>query len=251
MNRHAVLLACQWSVEPNRRPCRPPPLRPDAETLLGPFDHRLRRADLGLADGARGHDVHDDAELHVDQIVVGIGKECRTAHGSGPLRRRIGGRDELRRDRARRAEGRIVECGEIFLHGATCTCRITLFAPLGAWNGTLLVGVGYDQARIDRNPFSTDQACRNACLHATLEHAAERVAVAEALVARPREGRVIGDPVDERNEVVVADYTAGGDGTTAWITVDLMRERTAPVISPDVIRAKRLLPSALPRAGSD
>jgi hypothetical protein len=35
----------------------------------------LGRLDLGLTNGARRLDVHDDPELHIDEIVVGIGKE--------------------------------------------------------------------------------------------------------------------------------------------------------------------------------
>ena len=46
-----------------------------------------------------------------------------------------------------------------------------------------------------RKPFGADKAGRNARRHDTLEHAAENVAVAEAFVARPREGRVVRDPV--------------------------------------------------------
>src|SRR4029077_20760562 len=43
------------------------PLRLETEALLGPFNHGPRRADLGLANGAGGFDVNDDAELHVDE----------------------------------------------------------------------------------------------------------------------------------------------------------------------------------------
>jgi hypothetical protein len=78
---------------------------------------------------------------------------------------------------------------------ATCGLRIPLSAPLGARNRALLVGVCHDQARIDRKPLSANKACRDACLHDPLEHAAENIAVAEPLVARARESRVIGDPV--------------------------------------------------------
>src|SRR5262249_31388317 len=59
----------------------------DAEALLGPLDHRLRRTDFGLADRTRGLDIHDDAALNIDQVVVRIGKECRAAHRASPLRR--------------------------------------------------------------------------------------------------------------------------------------------------------------------
>src|ERR1700737_3280515 len=72
------------------------PLRLEAEVLFGPFDHGLRSADLGLPNRAGGLDVNDNAELHVDEIVVGVREECRPLVGTGPLRRGIGRRDELR-----------------------------------------------------------------------------------------------------------------------------------------------------------
>jgi Class-II DAHP synthetase family len=50
----------------------------DAEALFCAFDHRL-----GLPDGTRGFHIHDDAELHVDQIVIGIGEERRTLKRAG------------------------------------------------------------------------------------------------------------------------------------------------------------------------
>jgi len=53
------------------------PLRLETEAPFCPFDHGPCRADLGLANGARGFDVNDDAELHVDEIVVGVSEECR------------------------------------------------------------------------------------------------------------------------------------------------------------------------------
>jgi hypothetical protein len=68
------------------------PLRLKAEALLCSFDHGLCRADLGLPNGARGLDVNDDAELHVDEIVVGVSKECRSLMSAGPLGRGIGWR---------------------------------------------------------------------------------------------------------------------------------------------------------------
>jgi len=43
------------------------PLWLEAEALLCSLDHGLRRADLGLANGAGCLDVNDDAELHVDE----------------------------------------------------------------------------------------------------------------------------------------------------------------------------------------
>ena len=64
-----------------------------------------------------------------------------------------------------------------------------------ARNRALLVGVSRNQACVDRKPFATDQPSRNTCLYNTLEDLAEDVAVTEALIAGPRERRMIGDLV--------------------------------------------------------
>jgi hypothetical protein len=53
------------------------PLRLEAEALLGLIDHGLRRADLRLANGTGCLDLNDDAELHVDEIIVGVYEERR------------------------------------------------------------------------------------------------------------------------------------------------------------------------------
>src|SRR3954454_8374750 len=66
------------------------PLRLEAEALFCPLDHDLRRTDLGLTNGAGGLDVNDDAEVHVDEIVVGVSEECRPLMSAGPLGRGIG-----------------------------------------------------------------------------------------------------------------------------------------------------------------
>src|ERR1700691_5098708 len=72
------------------------PFRLETKALLRSLNHGPRRSDLGLANGAGGLDINDDAELHVDEIIVGISEECRSLVSSGPLRRGIGRRDELR-----------------------------------------------------------------------------------------------------------------------------------------------------------
>ena len=87
------LLLVDQPVEVRGRPLgriRRQPLRLQAEALLGPVDHGLGRAHLGLADGAGSFHIHDDAELHVDQVVVSVGEERRSAHCAGPLRGWIG-----------------------------------------------------------------------------------------------------------------------------------------------------------------
>jgi hypothetical protein len=61
------------------------PLRLETEALLGSFDHGLRRADLSLTNGAGCLDVNDDAELHVDEIVVGVCEEGRSLVSPGPV----------------------------------------------------------------------------------------------------------------------------------------------------------------------
>src|SRR6516165_4025652 len=80
------------------------------ETYL--FVHDLPRISGGL-------DVNDDAELHVDEVIVGVSEECRTLVSSGPLSCRIGWRHELRDDIACVAPGCVVECRQILLHRAT------------------------------------------------------------------------------------------------------------------------------------
>src|SRR6516162_4447034 len=66
-----------------------------AEALLGPANHRLHGADLRLANGARGLDVHNHPKLHIDEIVIGVGEKGRSAHRPRPLRGRIRRRDKL------------------------------------------------------------------------------------------------------------------------------------------------------------
>src|SRR5580692_6584409 len=92
-----VLLLDQPVQHRSRSVCgiRGEPLRLEAEALLCSFEHGLRRTNLGLANGARGLDVNDDAELDVDEVIVGVSEECRALMSSGPLGRRIGWRDEL------------------------------------------------------------------------------------------------------------------------------------------------------------
>src|SRR5215470_9910682 len=166
-----------------------------AEAVFGPVDHGLRRADLRLANGARGFDIHDDAALHIDQIVVGVSEERRTAHRARPLSSGIGRRDELRSDIGGGAKRVVIEGGKILLHGAARGRGITRLAPLRARDRTLLVGVRRYQARIDREPFAAHQACPQARLDDPLEHAPENPAVAKPFVTGTRERRMVGDLV--------------------------------------------------------
>ena len=94
------------------------PLRLEAKALLCSFDHCPHRSDLGLANGAGRLDINDDAELHVDEIIVGVGEECWSLVNSGPLGRGIGLRDKLRDNVTGRTPRRIVEGYQILLHRA-------------------------------------------------------------------------------------------------------------------------------------
>src|SRR4051812_10950196 len=136
----------------------------ETEALLGPFDHGLCCTDLGLANGAGGLDINDDAELHVDEIVVGVREECRPLVSAGPLRCRIGWRDKFRDDIAGGSPRRIVEGCQILLHRAARPGRIAIPAPIVTCDRALLVRVGRNQARIDCKSFATNQTGGNACL---------------------------------------------------------------------------------------
>src|ERR1700680_4838558 len=171
------------------------PLRLKTETLLSSLDHGLRRTDLGLTNGAGRLDVNDDAELHVDKIVVGISEECRSLVSPGPLGCRIGWRDELRHDVAGRAPCRVVEGRQILLHRAAGALRIAVLVPVRTGDRALLVGVSLDQARIDSKPFATNQIGRDARLDDPLEYPTENIPLTEALVAGTRERRMIRDSI--------------------------------------------------------
>src|SRR5262245_46109642 len=113
-------------------------------------------------------------KLHVDQIIVGISEEGWSAHRAGPLGGWIGRRHKLRRDVARRTEGSVVEGRQILPHGPARDLGITRLLPLRPGDRALLVGVGRNQACIDRKPFATDQPSRNTCLNNTLKRTARQ-----------------------------------------------------------------------------
>src|SRR5436190_14546495 len=117
------------------------PVRLEAEALFCPLDHGLRRTDLGRTYGAGRLDVDNDAELHVNEIIVGISKECRSLVSPGPLGSRIGRRDELGDNLTGRAPCRIVEGRQILLHRAAGPLGIAIPAPILTCDRALLVGV--------------------------------------------------------------------------------------------------------------
>ena len=59
----------------------------------------------------------------------------------------------------------------------------------------MLVDVRLDETRVDRERLAANQARHDADRHHPLEHAAQGIALAEALVPRTGERRMIGNPV--------------------------------------------------------
>lgn len=108
-----------------------------------------------------------------------------------PLSCRIGSGDELGRDRRGRPERRVVERGEIFARGANRIFLKLLWSPVLAWNRALLVGVGGDEARVNRKPRGPDQALRHAALNDALKQLTQRIALAKAAMPVLGKGRVI------------------------------------------------------------
>jgi len=156
----------------------------DGEALLGAFDHSPGRANLGLADGAGRLDIHDDADLQVDQIVVRIAEKRRAPHGAGPLRRRIGRGHKLRLDFARRPECRVIEGGEVLLRRPVRRLRVNRRVPLRSADRPLLVGVCNNQARINRKALAPNQAGLNTGSDNAFENVPENATVTKALIAR-------------------------------------------------------------------
>jgi hypothetical protein len=115
--------------------------------------------------------------------------------GAGPLRRGIGRRDKLRDNVAGGAPRRIVKGRRILLHRAARPLGITIPAPILTRDRALLVGIGLDQARINRKTFTANQTGRNARFDDPFEHATKNVSLAETLVPGARECRMIRDGI--------------------------------------------------------
>ena len=130
----------------------------DAERLLSPFDHRLGCANLGLADRPGRFDIHDNTELNVDEVIVGVGEERGVAQCASPLRGWVGRRDKLRHDVGRATPCWIVEIGEVVLNGAPGPHRVDVVAPFIARRRAALIGVRGDQADIDGETIAADKA---------------------------------------------------------------------------------------------
>src|SRR5215208_4766014 len=129
------------------------PVRLETKALLCSIDHGPGGADLSLANGAGCLNINNDAKLHVDEVVVGVSKKCRSFVRSGPLCRGIGPRDELRDNVAGGAPRLVVAGRQILLHGAAGPSRIAIPLPILTRDRALLVSIGLDQARIHGKAF--------------------------------------------------------------------------------------------------
>src|SRR6476469_5516689 len=78
---------------------------------------------------------------------------------------------------------------------AVLPSRRGLAAPILTRDRALLVGICLDQARVYRKTFATNQTGRNARLDDTFEYATKDISLAEALIAGPRERRMIRDSI--------------------------------------------------------
>ena len=192
-NVRSDLLFVDKPVEIGRRPVcgvGSKPFRLDPEGRLGTLNHCPRGADLGLPDGARGFDIHNDPELDIDEIVVGVSEERRALHRASPLRSGVQRRDKHRRDRTGRAIGRILQRSQIFLGGPAGCFRIDSFCvSFHARNRAALVGIGLDQAGVHGKAVTADKAGRNTCPDNAFEHRTENIMIAETLVACTPEHR--------------------------------------------------------------
>ena len=77
--------------------------------ILGPVNHRARRADLRLPDRAACLDLDNDGIVEVDQVIGGVGEEGMPFERTGPLCGGVRLRDELRPDLAGSAPSSLVQ----------------------------------------------------------------------------------------------------------------------------------------------
>ena len=131
--------------------------------------------------------------VKVDQVVRRVGEEGMALQGARPLRRRIGPRDELRRDLAGGAPSGLIERIEILAHRPAGPGKIVPVDGLRSFRRALLVRIGPDQAGINREALASDEPFVDAALDGGLEQLAQEIAVPEAAVPVLRERRVVWD----------------------------------------------------------
>src|SRR5262249_54930692 len=139
--------------------------------------------------------IHDNTELDVDEVIVGVGEERGVAQSASPLRGWVGRRDKLRHDVGRTTPCWIVETGEEVLNGAPGPHRVDVVAPFIARRRAALLGVRCDYAGVYGETIAADQASFNARNDDMFEEVTKDIVIAKALVAGARERRVIRDPI--------------------------------------------------------
>ncbi|EPX83956.1 hypothetical protein Salmuc_01731 [Salipiger mucosus DSM 16094] len=170
----------------------------EGELGLHTLQHGLGRTDLGLPNGPGGFDIYDYAMVGVDQVVVRIAEESRTLTCGRPLAGRVGMRRELRLHLAGSTERCLVQSLKILANGPRGISRIDLRRiPLLLRSRVLLVGIGFDQARVDGHALSADQALFDAPRDGRLKQVAEQFALAETTMAVLREGGMVRNPIAE------------------------------------------------------
>src|SRR5437879_2886813 len=110
---------------------------------------------------------------------------------AGPLRCRIGWRDELRHGLAGCAPCGLIQCVEILPYGAPVGGEAAPVHRLCTGDRPLLVGIGRDQAGVHRKSLAADEPLLNAAVHHGLEYVPKRFALPKTAMAVLREGRVI------------------------------------------------------------
>jgi hypothetical protein len=129
----------------------------------------------------------------IDQIVGGIGEEGMPLVRARPLGCRIGSRDELRCHRRRCPKSRIIQSRKIFARGANRGVLDLLRLPVLARNRALLVGVGGDEAGIDRKFIGADQGLLDIVLQEAVGMSRRRAAFACAAGALIESGALKAD----------------------------------------------------------
>ena len=159
-------------------------LGPVAEPLVRAINHPSLRGHFSLANSGGRLDIHDHGMLQIDQIVGAVSEEGEATIGAGSARRRVGDREELGGDRGCATERCLIEHREILAHRVAGGVGRQ---ALAARHRTLAVGIGLDQAGIDRKALAADQPLGDAARDGRLEQLAQQIAVTQAAVAVLRE----------------------------------------------------------------
>ena len=155
--------------------------------------------------------------------IIGVGEEGASLVGARPLGRRIGSRDEFRRHRRGCSKRCVIERGKALLRGAGHGFPNLLGLPFAAWNRSLLVGVGRNQAGVNRKPVGADQALCDAPLHHALEQPTQSVSMQ---IRGP--DLVLIDTLDHKTPVLRQEATRRRLMTQNNVTANRMSSATSP-----------------------